>query len=120
MSILEGGLHLLESNRAPVLSTVKHNGFTNHTWLVQAPKHVICNWGLILVVQADGTVVYLKEKELSSKLELLYNKSLYLLALNLAQSQQVSSALLCLLPVTCCFCVGSLTCSEAACNYFTA
>jgi len=50
---------------------------------------VVCNWGLVLVVQADNTVVCLKEKELNSKLELLYNKSLYLLALNLAQSHQV-------------------------------
>lgn len=57
--------------------------------LVQAPEHVISQWGLIHVVQADGAVVCLKEKELSSKLELLYNKSLYMLALNLAQSQQV-------------------------------
>jgi len=50
---------------------------------------VVCNWGLVLVVQADSNVVCLKEKELNSKLELLYNKSLYLLALNLAQSHQV-------------------------------
>ncbi len=50
---------------------------------------MVCNWGLVLVVQADNTVVCLKEKELNSKLEVLYNKSLYLLALNLAQSHQV-------------------------------
>ena len=50
---------------------------------------MVCNWGLVLVVQADNTLVCLKEKELNSKLELLYNKSLYLLALNLAQSHQV-------------------------------
>ena len=50
---------------------------------------MVCNWGLVLVVQADNTVLCLKEKELNSKLELLYNKSLYLLALNLAQSHQV-------------------------------
>lgn len=56
----------------------------------QTPEHVICQWGLIHVVQADGAVTCLKEKELSSKLELLYNKSLYMLALNLAQSQQAS------------------------------
>ena len=45
---------------------------------------------MILVIQAGGGVICLKEKELTSKLELLYNKSLYLLALNLAQSQKVS------------------------------
>lgn len=56
---------------------------------VQTPKHVVCSWGMILVIQAGGLVTCLKEKELTAKLELLYNKSLYLLALNLAQSQQV-------------------------------
>ena len=50
---------------------------------------MVCNWGLVLVVQADSNVVCLKEKELNSKLELLYNKSHYLLALNLAKSHQV-------------------------------
>ena len=55
---------------------------------LQAPRQVLCQWGLVLVVQSDGTVLTLKEKELTSKLELLYNKSLYLLALNLAQSDQ--------------------------------
>lgn len=61
---------------------------------LQAPKHVVCSWGMILVIQAGGEVICLKEKELASKLELLYNKSLYLLALNLAQSQEVSPTLL--------------------------
>ena len=51
---------------------------------------MVCNWGSVLVMQADGTVLCLKEKDLNSKLELLYNKSLYLLALNLAQSHQAS------------------------------
>ena len=49
---------------------------------------------MILVIQAGGEVTCLKEKELTSKLELLYNKSLYLLALNLAQSQKVNQPLL--------------------------
>ena len=61
---------------------------------LQAPKHVVCSWGMILVIQARGEVICLKEKELTSKLELLYNKSLYLLALNLAQSQKVNQTLL--------------------------
>lgn len=60
---------------------------------VQSPQHVVCQWGLVLIVQADGAVLALKEKELNSKLELLYTKSLYLLAINLAQSDQVTPAL---------------------------
>ena len=54
---------------------------------------MVCSWGMILVIQAGGDVICLKEKELTSKLELLYNKSLYLLALNLAQSQKVKQEL---------------------------
>lgn len=47
-------------------------------------------WGQVVVVQADGGVAYLHEKELSAKLELLYSKSLYLVALNLATSEEVT------------------------------
>ncbi|KAL3155173.1 hypothetical protein ABBQ32_013114 [Trebouxia sp. C0010 RCD-2024] len=60
--------------------------------LTETPKHVVCSWGMILVIQAGGLVTCLKEKELTAKLELLYNKSLYLLALNLAQSQQADAS----------------------------
>lgn len=43
----------------------------------------------MVVVQGDGGVAYLHEKDLSAKLELLYSKSLYLVALNLATSEEV-------------------------------
>ncbi|BDA46644.1 Vacuolar protein sorting-associated protein 11 homolog [Coccomyxa sp. Obi] len=56
--------------------------------LQQEPRHVEVAWGQVVVVQADGGVAYLQEKELSAKLELLYSKSLYLVALNLATSEE--------------------------------
>ena len=56
---------------------------------MQEPRHVEVAWGQVVVVQADGGVAYLHEKELSAKLELLYSKSLYLVALNLATSEEV-------------------------------
>ena len=43
-----------------------------------------------MVVRHDGSVAVLHEKPLSAKLELLYSKSLFLVALNLAQSEEVS------------------------------
>ena len=43
-----------------------------------------------MVVRHDGSVVVLQEKPLSAKLELLYSKSLFLVALNLAQSEEAS------------------------------
>jgi len=57
---------------------------------MQEPKKVAVAWGVVMVVQRDGSLVVLKEKPLASKLELLYNKSLYLVALNLAHSEQVA------------------------------
>ena len=54
---------------------------------------MVCAWGLVVVVAADGGVTCLREKPLPAKLELLHAKSLYLVALNLAQSEQVSSTL---------------------------
>lgn len=56
---------------------------------VKEPKQVISLWGMILLVQADGGLLCLKEKPLPAKLELLYAKGLYLIALNLAHSEQV-------------------------------
>ena len=53
---------------------------------------MVCAWGTVLVLQAEGTLLCLKEKALSLKLELLFGKSLYLVALNLAHSEQVGAA----------------------------
>ena len=55
---------------------------------VQEPRQVVSAWGLVVVVAADGAVTCLREKPLAAKLELLHAKSLYLVALNLAQSEQ--------------------------------
>lgn len=54
----------------------------------QEPRQVVCAWGLVVVVGADGSVTCLREKPLAAKLALLHAKSLYLVALNLAQSEQ--------------------------------
>ena len=62
-------------------------------------------WGQVVVVQADGGIAYLHEKELSAKLELLYSKSLYLVALNLATSEEVGwfPSLCIVTPVAICY-----------------
>lgn len=65
------------------------------TYLMQEPQHVECAWGQVVVVQSGGVVSYLHEKELSSKLELLYSKSLYLVALNIAASEQARPSIAC-------------------------
>ena len=56
---------------------------------MQEPRKVAVAWGVVVVVQQEGPLLVLKEKPLASKLELLYNKGLYLVALNLAHSEEV-------------------------------
>ena len=60
---------------------------------VQDPRHIETAWGSVVIVRRDGLVSVLHEKGLSAKLELLYSKSLFLVALNLAQSEEVSRRL---------------------------
>ena len=48
-----------------------------------------CAWGLVVMVRPDGGVACCRERDLGARLELLYAKSLYLVALNLAVSEQV-------------------------------
>lgn len=57
--------------------------------LLQAPRQVFCAWGLVLVIHADDSATCLTEKPLAKKVELLYNKNLYPVALSLARSEQV-------------------------------
>ena len=65
----------------------------------QDPRHVVTAWGAVVVVLADGSITCLKEKPLSVKLELLFSKNLYVVALNLAHSEQVGACPLACLPV---------------------
>ena len=58
---------------------------------VQDPRHIESAWGSVVLVRHDGSVSVLHEKPLNAKLELLYSKSLFLVALNLAQSEEVSA-----------------------------
>ena len=45
--------------------------------------------GLVAVVQADGSGLTLRERSLQTKLDLLFSKHLYTVALNLARTEQV-------------------------------
>ena len=46
--------------------------------------------GLVAVIQADGSGLTLRERSLQTKLDLLFSKHLYTVALNLARTEQVS------------------------------
>ena len=52
-------------------------------------RHLLCEWGVVVIVGHDGRVLCLKERPLATKLEMLFAKNLYVVALNLAQSELV-------------------------------
>eukprot|EP00898_Chlorokybus_atmophyticus_P007261 jgi/Chlat1/7536/Chrsp62S00554 len=51
-------------------------------------RHLLCEWGAIIVITEDKQVFSLMEKDLQTKLNMLYKKNLYPVAINLTQSQQ--------------------------------
>lgn len=52
-------------------------------------KAVISQWGCIYVLSSDGKLTCLQETPNSQKLEMLYSRSLYVIALNLAKTQKM-------------------------------
>ncbi|PPQ73707.1 hypothetical protein CVT24_007262, partial [Panaeolus cyanescens] len=58
----------------------------------QGVREILSAWGNIYVLSTDGTLMCLKERSTADKLEMLYKKSLYVLALNLATTQNLEPA----------------------------
>eukprot|EP00026_Physarum_polycephalum_P001684 Phypoly_transcript_01686.p1 GENE.Phypoly_transcript_01686~~Phypoly_transcript_01686.p1 ORF type:complete len:1051 (+),score=172.81 Phypoly_transcript_01686:443-3154(+) len=50
-------------------------------------SQVVCEWGCIFVFTGDGKIYQLEEKDTQTKLETLFKKNLYSVAINLAHSQ---------------------------------
>ncbi|CAI2179070.1 378_t:CDS:10 [Funneliformis geosporum] len=53
---------------------------------------ICCEWGGIYILGMDGKLYRLEEKDTPTKLEILFKKNLYLLAINLAHSQKYDDA----------------------------
>ncbi|KAF5330983.1 hypothetical protein D9619_005205 [Psilocybe cf. subviscida] len=58
----------------------------------QGVREIISQWGKIYVLSSDGTLMCLEEKSTAAKLDMLYRKSLYLIALNLASTQSLDES----------------------------
>ncbi|KAL2635425.1 hypothetical protein R1flu_006904 [Riccia fluitans] len=54
--------------------------------------HVLCEWGSIIVLTKDQKVLCIVEKDMGSKLAMLFKKNLYTVAINLVQSQHADAA----------------------------
>ncbi|OBZ69121.1 Vacuolar protein sorting-associated protein 11 [Grifola frondosa] len=55
-------------------------------------RDVFSAWGQIYVLSNDGKLLTLEEKPTSAKLEMLYRRSLYVLALNIAETQRLDDS----------------------------
>lgn len=55
-------------------------------------SHMLCEWGNIILLTSDHKVLCIGEKDMEGKLDMLYKKNLYTIAINLVQSQQADAA----------------------------
>ncbi|KAH6902717.1 vacuolar membrane protein [Coprinopsis sp. MPI-PUGE-AT-0042] len=58
----------------------------------QGVREVVSQWGKVYVLSTDGKLLSLEEKSTATKLDMLYQKSLYVVALNLAKTQNLDDA----------------------------
>ncbi|KAF9350881.1 hypothetical protein BGX34_000945 [Mortierella sp. NVP85] len=69
------------------------NKFTAYqATFMQGIRSVICEWGSIYIVENGGKVYRLDEMDTSVKLDVLFKKNMYLLAINLAHNQKYDNA----------------------------
>ncbi|KKK24724.1 vacuolar protein [Aspergillus rambellii] len=59
--------------------------------LVSPVKYVFKEWGHLFILTTDGKIYRYREKTLQQKLEILYQRNLYILAINLAQKMEVDA-----------------------------
>ncbi|KAF4556432.1 hypothetical protein D9617_1g083100 [Elsinoe fawcettii] len=61
-----------------------------HSEALSSPvSHILNAWGLVFLITQQGKVLRYQEKSFSQKLELLYQRDYYVLAINLAQKESV-------------------------------
>ncbi|KAF3443276.1 hypothetical protein FNV43_RR12958 [Rhamnella rubrinervis] len=68
------------------------NRLIAHSLVVKEVSHILCEWGNIILIMADKSVLCVGEKDMESKLDMLFKKNLYTVAINLVQSQQADAA----------------------------
>lgn len=60
--------------------------------VVKEVSQMLCEWGNIILIMADKSALCIGEKDMESKLDMLFKKNLYTVAINLVQSQQADAA----------------------------
>ncbi|GJJ78227.1 vacuolar protein sorting-associated protein 11 [Entomortierella parvispora] len=80
-----------DTTRLTIIDTL--NKFTAYqATFSQGIRSVICEWGSIHIVENGGKVYRLDEMDTSVKLDILFKKNMYLLAINLAHNQKYDNA----------------------------
>ncbi|KAG2565669.1 hypothetical protein PVAP13_7NG132300, partial [Panicum virgatum] len=69
------------------------NRLIAHSMPVGDVSHLVCEWGYVILIMADKKILCIGEKDMESKLDMLFKKNLYTVAINLVQSQQADPAL---------------------------
>ncbi|KAK6155310.1 hypothetical protein DH2020_009558 [Rehmannia glutinosa] len=67
------------------------NRLIAHSIAVQEVSHMLCEWGNIVLIMADKSALFIVEKDMESKLDMLFKKNLYPVAINLVQSQHADA-----------------------------
>ncbi|XP_010532982.1 PREDICTED: vacuolar protein-sorting-associated protein 11 homolog [Tarenaya hassleriana] len=68
------------------------NRLIAYSQAVDKVSHMLCEWGNIILITADKSLLCIAEKDMESKLDMLFKKNLYTVAINLVQSQQADAA----------------------------
>ena len=68
------------------------NQLIAHSMVVEDVSHMISEWGNIILIMSDRKIVCIGEKDMESKLDMLFKKNLYTVAVNLVESQQSDAA----------------------------
>ncbi|XP_059661201.1 vacuolar protein-sorting-associated protein 11 homolog [Cornus florida] len=68
------------------------NRLIAHSLVVKEVSHMLCEWGNIILIMTDKSALCIGEKDMESKLDMLFKKNLYPVAINLVQSQQADAA----------------------------
>lgn len=68
------------------------NRLIAHSALVKEVSHMLYEWGNIILIMKDRSALSIGEKDMESKLDMLFKKNLYTVAINLVQTQQADAA----------------------------
>lgn len=68
------------------------NRLIAHSMVLGEVSHMLCEWGYIIFIMNDKKILCIGEKDMESKLDMLFKKNLYTVAINLVQSQQADAA----------------------------